>query len=305
MTGSPRAWYLRAMRLLGRASMYRLTLLSLAALVAVALAASAFDLLAATPASIALTAAVLVIVGSGVDMLGHRMRGTAWRAESTLITAGILLFVLVPGTDVAALVGAAVGAAIAVASKHLLSWRGRHILNPAAAGATGRDARRARTVDRWRLGLVGGLARDVRASAPRPGVVVLWRTERVRVVALFFLVAVVVAVVRTIVQLNANGASMALDDLLTAVIVQSPYLFLGAFMLSEPLTQPPRRWQQYVVACIVGALAGWPLSVGAITLGQERALLIGNIVAFLLRRALGRAADARRRQGPDAHRASS
>lgn len=279
MTGSPRAWYLRAMRLLGRASMYRLTLLSLAALVAVALAASAFDLLAATPASIALTAAVLVIVGSGVDMLGHRMRGTAWRAESTLITAGILLFVLRPGTDVAALVGAAVGAAIAVASKHLLSWRGRHILNPAAAGATGATlVAPAPWIGGGSAWWVGSPVMFVPVLLA--GVVVLWRTERVRVVALFFLVAVVVAVVRTIVQLNASGASMALDDLLTAVIVQSPYLFLGAFMLSEPLTQPPRRWQQYVVACIVGALAGWPLSVGAITLGQERALLIGNIVAF-------------------------
>ncbi len=52
-------------------------------------------------------------------------------------------------------------------------------------------------------------------------------------------------------------------------------------MLSEPLTLPPRRVQQYLVAIVVGVLAGWPLPVGEITLGQERALLVGNLLAFL------------------------
>jgi ferredoxin-NADP reductase len=51
-------------------------------------------------------------------------------------------------------------------------------------------------------------------------------------------------------------------------------------MLSEPLTLPPRRWQQFTVAVVVGVLAGWPIPIGDITLGQERALLIGNLVAF-------------------------
>ena len=51
-------------------------------------------------------------------------------------------------------------------------------------------------------------------------------------------------------------------------------------MLSEPLTLPPRRWQQFTVAAVVGVLAGWPIDLGAISLGQERALLIGNLVAF-------------------------
>jgi ferredoxin-NADP reductase len=51
-------------------------------------------------------------------------------------------------------------------------------------------------------------------------------------------------------------------------------------MLSEPLTLPPRRWQQLTVATVVGVLAGWPIPIGDITLGQERALLVGNLVAF-------------------------
>ena len=39
-------------------------------------------------------------------------------------------------------------------------------------------------------------------------------------------------------------------------------------------------WQQFLVAGVVGVLAGWPISLGVITLGQERALLVGNLVAF-------------------------
>jgi ferredoxin-NADP reductase len=44
---------------------------------------------------------------------------------------------------------------------------------------------------------------------------------------------------------------------------------------------PPRRWQQFTVAAVVGVLAGWPIDLGAISLGQERALLVGNLVAFV------------------------
>jgi ferredoxin-NADP reductase len=35
------------------------------------------------------------------------------------------------------------------------------------------------------------------------------------------------------------------------------------------------------IAAVVGVLAGWPIPIGAITLGQERALLVGNAVAFV------------------------
>jgi hypothetical protein len=35
------------------------------------------------------------------------------------------------------------------------------------------------------------------------------------------------------------------------------------------------------VAAVVGILAGWPIDVGDVSLGQERALLIGNLLAFV------------------------
>ena len=114
------------------------------------------------------------------------------------------------------------------------------------------------------------------------GLAVLWRTERIRVALLFAVVYVAVAGVRMIAQSTEAGLAVDLGGILTAVTVQSPMLFLAAFMLSEPLTLPSRRWQQLVVATLVGALAGWPISLGVITLGQERALLVGNLLAAVL-----------------------
>jgi ferredoxin-NADP reductase len=112
------------------------------------------------------------------------------------------------------------------------------------------------------------------------GLAVLLRTEKVRVIAVFVLVAVAVGVARTAAQYEAAGISIETVDVLWAVLWSSPFLFLGAFMLSEPLTLPPRRWQQFIVAAVVGVLAGWPIDLGAISLGQERALLVGNLIGF-------------------------
>jgi ferredoxin-NADP reductase len=113
------------------------------------------------------------------------------------------------------------------------------------------------------------------------GVVLLLRTDKLPIVVTFWVVAMTVAFVRTTVQFQAAGFAVDVPAVLSQVALSSPFLFLGAFMLSEPLTLPPRRAQQYAVAILVGVLAGWPLPVGDITLGQERALLVGNLLAFL------------------------
>lgn len=130
------AGFQRGMRLLGRLSMYRLVLLALAALAVIALGLSFAGLVLPGPGELIATAAVLVVVGVAVDALARRVAGAPWRMESTLITAGILLFVVRPGLDLATLAGAAIAAAAASASKYLLVWRGRHVFNPAAVGAT-------------------------------------------------------------------------------------------------------------------------------------------------------------------------
>lgn len=266
----------RVLALLATISMYRLVLFALAALAVIAVALSFTGLVAPTALELVATFVVLAVVISGVDAAAQRVLRLPWRIESSLVTALILLFVLQPSLRPASLGGIALAGALASLSKYLIAWRGRHILNPAAFGAAVVTVLQLGTFGSWWVG-TPAMAIPVAVL----GLAVLWRTEKVRVVLVFLLIAVAVAVIRQATFAQAAGVDFDLAGAVRLALLQSPYLFLGAFMLSEPLTLPPRRWQQFWVAAVVGALAGWPIPIaGLFTLGQEVALLIGNLVAF-------------------------
>ncbi|WP_278102068.1 flavodoxin reductase [Microbacterium proteolyticum] len=285
----------RVLGVLGRVSMYRLVLASLGLLTLIALALAFAGLVVPDPLEILVSAVVLALACGLTDLVAQSVLRMPRRLESSLITAAILLFVVRPTVEPLGLAGLVLAGVAASLSKYVLAWRGRHIFNPAATGATV-------------LTIVGIWAPDLGASAwwvgspwlAGPvlvlGILLLARTERFAIVAVFWLVAAVVAFVRTTVQFQAAGFPVDVPAVLVQVAFSSPFLFLGAFMLSEPLTLPPRRRQQFVVAVVVGVLAGWPIALGGITLGQERALLVGNLVAFLfcLRAAVRLRLEARR-----------
>ena len=268
----------RAVGALGRISMYRLVLVSLSVLALISFALAFTGQLAVDPLALPVALVVLVVSITLVDAVAQRLLGRSWRIESAVITALILLFVLRPTLEPVGLLGIAIAGVVASASKYLLAWRGRHIFNPAAAGAT---ALTVLSIPFFDLGASAWWVGSPLLAAPVIvlGGLVLVRTEKVRVVAVFLAVAISVALVRTFVQ-YAQAAISVDGGVIAQVLWSSPFLFLGAFMLSEPLTLPPRRSQQYVVAAVVGALAGWPILIGEISLGQERALLIGNLLAF-------------------------
>ncbi|MET0780096.1 MAG: flavodoxin reductase, partial [Microbacterium sp.] len=265
MIGTFTSLWNRVFAVLGRVSMYRLALLSLAGLALVAFVVSFFQLVAPTPLELIATLAVLSAVCGGVDAAAQAALKLPWRIESSLITAHILLFVLRPTLDLAGLGGIALAGAVASLSKYVLAWRGRHIFNPAAVGAT------VLTLVSIAIPSLGASAWWVGTPVLAAPVIVLGlallvRTEKVRVIAVFLVLAVAVGVMRTVAQYQAAGLTVDTVDVLWSVLWSSPFLFLGAFMLSEPLTMPPRRWQQFTVAAVVGVLAGWPIDLGVISL---------------------------------------
>lgn len=265
----------RVLALLGAVSMYRLVLTALAGLILVALVLSFFGLVAPGPAEIAATFVVLALVTTASDAAAHRLLRLPNRIESSLVTAAILLFVLRPSLDLGSLGGIALAGVVASVSKYVIAWRGRHIFNPAAFGAGVVTLTPLADSSWW----VGTPAMAIAVGVL--GLAVLWRTEKLRVVLLFLLIAVGTSVIRQGVQAQQAGIPFATFDAGYLALVQTPFLFLGAFMLSEPLTLPPRRTQQFAVAALVGVLAGWPIQVGGLfSLGAERALLIGNLLAF-------------------------
>ena len=142
------------------------------------------------------------------------------------------------------------------------------MFNPAAAGA-------------FITGLTGLNIATWWAATPAmlwlvlPGVLlVLYRVRKLLMASVFTVVAV------SIVSVELLRAGMGAGEALWQSIAQRPVLFFVGFMLTEPLTLPPRRWQQLALAAVVGLLFAIPYNLGVLANSPELALLVGNALAF-------------------------
>ncbi|MGP4031255.1 FAD-dependent oxidoreductase [Pseudarthrobacter sp. 1C304] len=259
---------------LGRFTMYRLVLWVLAVLAGYSLLLNVLGWLTfGLPEMIAhLTLCLGLTYGSNraIAALFH----VRPHSESSLITGLLLYFLFWPtqfsaGLQYLDLAGVALACVLASVSKYALAWRGRHIFNPAAAGA-------------FLTGLTGLNIATWWVATPAmlwlvlPGVLlVLYRVRKLLMAALFTVVAV------SIVAVELLGSGMTLAEALWQPLAQRPVLFFVGFMLTEPLTLPPRRWQQLVLAAVVGVLFAVPYNLGVVANSPELALLVGNALAFI------------------------
>src|SRR5690606_16369741 len=118
-------------------------------------------------------------------------------------------------------------------------------------------------------------------------VVVLHRTRRLSMGALFAVIACGITVWWQL------GIGAELGDAVRFAVYSRPIAFFGGFMLSEPLTLPPRRVQQLGVAALAGLLFTWPLLTSRLfgepwttepfTSTYELTLVVTGLVAFVLR----------------------
>jgi ferredoxin-NADP reductase len=258
---------------LGRLTMYRLVLWVLAVLAGYSLLLNVLGWLTfGLPemlAHLALCLGLTYASSQGLAALFHVRPHT----ESSLITGLLLYFLFWPsqltlGLQVAEIAGVALACVLASASKFALAWRGRHIFNPAAAGA-------------FLAGLTGLNIATWWAATPAmlwlvlPGVLlVLYRTGKFAMAAVFTVVAV------SIVAADLLQAGLELPEALWQTFAQRPVLFFVGFMLTEPLTLPPRRWQQLALAAVVGVVFAVPYNLGFVANSPELALLVGNVLAF-------------------------
>ncbi|WP_298251489.1 FAD-dependent oxidoreductase [uncultured Arthrobacter sp.] len=256
--------------LLGRLTLYRLMLALLLVLAVEAFLLSVTGLLAYTPAELAGTLAAAV----GGTFIGTRLMALILRLrphqDSSLITGLILFLIMFPSDTAAGLGGVLAAGAAAGTSKFLLAFRGRHIVNPAAMGAVVAT-----------LFGVGAAAWWVANAYMLPVValgafLILHRMRKLSMGVVFLVVALGILVTDLVLGGMGLGAGLQL------VVTSYPVLFLLGFMLTEPLTLPPLRRQQWLYAAIVAALFALQLSVGPVFLGPEYALVIGNMVAFFL-----------------------
>jgi glycine betaine catabolism B len=188
--------------------------------------------------------------------------------ESDLISALILCLILPPPTNLKDYLILASAGVAAVASKFILTFGKRHILNPAAFGAFAVGAI-FHTYPSWWIG-TAVLTPIVVAG----GLLILRKMQRFIMVGLFIAVYLTVLVY----SLATGDSSTSLIHGLWLGLIGTPILFFGFVMLTEPLTSP-RQLSKYIPFTL---LVGILYSVSYFGLSPEEALLIGNVFAYLL-----------------------
>lgn len=258
---------------LGRFTMYRLVLWVLAVLAVYSLLLNVLGWLTfglvEMVAHLALCLALTYASNRALAALFH----VRPHSESSLITGLLLYFLFWPTQfsgepQLLELAGVALACVLASASKYALAWRGRHIFNPAAAGAFITGLTGLNIATWW-------VATPAMLWLVLPGaLLVLYRIRKLLMAAVFTVVAV------SIVAAELLRAGAGLAEALWQPIAQRPVLFFVGFMLTEPLTLPPRRWQQLALAAVVGLLFAIPYNLGFVANSPELALLVGNALAF-------------------------
>lgn len=299
-------------RQLGRVTMYRLITIVLGVLAAIYIIYSASGVIDGISVKHELISLGVLLAASYAS---NQIFGRLWKIkphnESSVITGLLLFFLFVPmfTTDLESYAWLAAAAVLANASKYVLAWRGRHIFNPAAAGAfivfiaQQAVSRDSQTLAIWQAGATDKMLPFVALGA----FLVLWRTRRLDVGLLFIVLASVLVV------LGLDHLGTELSDAIRTTAYSFPVVFLAGFMLSEPLTLPPRRRQQLVVAGVTALVFAYPTFISLVTDDPpnlhwfsptpELALLVGNVVAFAFTRRHGVSLDlvSRRQLTPETH----
>jgi ferredoxin-NADP reductase len=263
-------------RITGTVTMYRLILICLLAIVVETILLSFTGVISQSPLAIIATGLVAIVFTNASNWVFGKLFTVKPHTESSFVTGLLLLFIFEPVNplDSGSLLkfgGIALAGIIASASKYLLAFRGRHVFNPAAVGAfvvtlitPFGDFAAWWLATAWLLPVTLVL-----------GFAILYRTRRylmaiVFVVAVFFL---------TFWVYGGNG--QPLGQTLLEPFTTFSTIFFASFMLSEPLTMPPHRWQQLIEALLVAVVFTVPFTIGTFsTTTPQFALLVGNLFAF-------------------------
>lgn len=268
-------------RTTGAVTMYKLILIVLAALSALAFILSAVGLVGQAPLALLASLPVAVVSTCGGSFLAARIARVEPHLESALISALLVFFIMKPTFDPLGLAGVALAGVVAGLSKYVLAWRGRHLFNPAAIGTlvpttivlgvlTAGGPIIGLSYGTWWVGTPW-----MQPLVYLGAFLVLYRTQRLALGGFFIALTLVLASTVAIIGGQDAGAAIA------QAALQSPIVFFAGFMLSEPLTLPPRRRQQFLEAVVVSVLFAVPIPLlGPLSHKPAFALVVGNLIGF-------------------------
>lgn len=277
--------------LLGRITMYRLVIYGLLVIAAFATMLMATDYLSYSPISFIGGIILAVGVSYGANRLFGWLFSLHPNAESAIITGLIISLIFSPPTTFLAVAKIALVAVFAMLSKYVLVIRSKHIFNPVAI-ATVLAAASGLAFASWWVGSPALLS--VTAIVV---LLILYKTQRLQMAAAFIVVAV------TVIALSSMQTGTAFLQSIGLAFTSWPLVFFAGIMLSEPLTLPPRRWQQLAVAVLVALLLTLDFHVGKLSMTPALALVLGNALAFWfsIRRTVKLRLASVDRQGKDGH----
>ncbi len=258
---------------LNKITMYRLVLYVVFGLIGAALLLCSYGLLPYSPVRLLFSVGYISLICIIFNWIFAKVFGVPANVESVYITAGILILIIAPPSSMmdAIYFSLATWASVwAVASKYIVAWNKKHIFNPVAFGVAITALTLGQSANWW-VGtsilmpyvLVGGL-------------LVVRKVMRSDLVYACILVAVATILASKFI-LDSSMLGIAWK-----IFTNTPLLFFAFIMLTEPLTTPPRAYQQMIYGALVGLLFAPQMHIGPLYTTPELALLIGNIFVYIV-----------------------
>lgn len=260
-------------RFINNITMYKLTLYTLSSIAGYAIIVALFGLLPFSALSLIGSLALLFLVSYNSNLLFAKLFKAPTNAESSAITALIIFLISSPigylstiSQDIFAL---ALIAIVANAAKYMLAIHKKHIFNPAAIAVYLCGFLPFVLGAIWWVGSLIMLPIVFVA-----GFMVVRKIRRFTMVGTFLLTALVISVLVN--QFTFGDMKMA------EIFASWPLIFFAGFMLTEPLTTPPRRKEQVYYALLIAVIASIPFAIGPFYTSPELALIIGNLFAYIV-----------------------
>lgn len=255
--------------ILDHITMYKLMLYILTFLLVASIVLSFFKLLPFKAYEIIFSASVLTVASYIANKILSFIFKAITNADSVYITALILTFLITPDFSIKGFIFFSFIASIAMLSKYALAVRKKHIFNPAAISIVLASFLINQPASWW----IGTLT-----MAPLlliAGFLVVRKINGKWLVISFFITMIFTSALLNFIK---SGNFLSVFDILT----NSPFLFLAFIMLTEPITTPPTKKLQIIYGAAVGFLSTPDLHIGNIYLTPELALVIGNILSFIV-----------------------
>ena len=220
--------------------------------------------------SLIISSALLVTASIASNILFGKLYNVPVNLDSVFITAFILYFILPPATntqDGLILIGSAV---VAMLSKFVINYKGKHIFNPAAFAALILVISGISAATWW----VG--SEVLLFPVAIVGLLIVRKIHRFDMFLSFLLVAFL--------AITLTGMSFGSDfqEMAKLAFTSWPLIFFGTVMLTEPFTSPPTRGLRIMYGGLVGLLFGTVYHIGPVYNSPELALIIGNIFSYVV-----------------------